>query len=134
MSEESNLVRHAKHELELSGAYKEDPELCDSLVEAVRAFASYGHSGGSAGWSITALDLLLRFKTIAPLTSNPDEWMDVAEYSSAPGEAEGVWQSRRQADVFSYNGGQTWYSLDDPRWHQKLRGWRFRRAVRAGTI
>lgn len=43
-----SLVEHARRELELCGQYAEDPEYSESLIRAVEAFTSFGHSGGSA--------------------------------------------------------------------------------------
>ena len=48
----SSLVEHAKRELELCGQTAEDPAYAASIVAAVEAFASYGHSGGSASVAI----------------------------------------------------------------------------------
>ena len=42
------LVEHAKRELELLGQTAEDPAYAASIVAAVAAFSSYGHSGGSS--------------------------------------------------------------------------------------
>jgi hypothetical protein len=110
LAEDSNLVRHAIRELELCGQATEDPEFAASLVEAVRAFASYGHSGGSAMCGVEMLTQLLRFKTLSPITSNPDEWQDRSVESGTP-----LWQNRRDPAMFSENGGETWYDLDSPK-------------------
>lgn len=102
-----SLVEHARRELELSGQYAEDPAYSESIIKAVEAFASYGHSGGSAMVAREQLHALLGFKTLSPLTSDPAEWMDRSEMSSTP-----LWQNRRDSAVFSTDGGQTWYDLD----------------------
>lgn len=104
----SNLVEHAKRELELCGQTAEDPAYAASIVAAVAAFASYGHSGGSAGTAIEQLHQLLQFKTLSPLTSDPDEWQDRSEDSGAP-----MWQNRRDSAAFSRDGGATWYFVDE---------------------
>lgn len=106
--DESPLVGHARRELELCGQYAEDPEYAESLIRAVQAFASFGHSGGSAMIAREQLHALLGFKTLSPLTSNPAEWEDCSAISGTP-----LWQNRRDPAVFSYDGGATWYSLDD---------------------
>ncbi len=41
----SNLVDHAKRELELLG---EDPKFVEGYINVIKAFADMGHSGGSA--------------------------------------------------------------------------------------
>lgn len=107
-----SLVEHATRELELSGQTAEDPGYAASLVAAVAAFASYGHSGGShSGGShsvaIQQLHTLLQYRTLSPLTTDPDEWMDRSEVSSTP-----LWQNRRDSAAFSHDGGRSWYFAD----------------------
>lgn len=106
-TQESNLVLHARRELELCGQMAEDPEFAESLIAAVRAFASYGHSGGSAMVGVDMLTHLLRYEALSPLTSDPAEWMDRSEESGVP-----MWQSVRDPAVFSEDGGKTWKRLD----------------------
>ena len=103
-----SLAEHARRELELSGQYAEDPAYSELIIKAVEAFASYGHSGGTAMIAREQLHLLLGFKTLSPLTSDPAEWEDRSEISSTP-----LWQNRRDPAVFSTDGGATWYSLDE---------------------
>lgn len=97
-----SLVEHAKRELELCGQFAEDPAYAQSIVAAVAAFASYGHSGGSAGVALHQLTALLRFEALSPLTSDPDEWVDHG----------GVWQNRRDSRAMSGDGGKTWWYVD----------------------
>jgi hypothetical protein len=103
-----SLAEHARRELELCGQYAEDPAYSESIIAAVEAFASYGHSGGSAAVAREQLHALLGFKPLSPLTSDPAEWIDRSEMSSTP-----LWQNRRDPAVFSTDGGKTWYSLDE---------------------
>lgn len=111
---DSELVRHARRELEAIGQFKGDPEFADSIVKAVEAFAAYGHSGGSAGAGIAMLHELLQFHNLGPLTDHPEEWMHVgAQDPRTPTGAGDVWQSRRRADAFSEDGGKTYYCLDE---------------------
>ena len=107
--EDSNLVAHARRELELCGQTFEDPEFAESIVQAVAAFASYGHSGGSAMVAVEMLHDLLRFRPLSPLTNDPAEWNNVSDQSGAP-----MWQSSRRPDAFSEDGGRTHYLLDEP--------------------
>lgn len=104
----SNMVAHAERELRISGQTEEDPEFSQSLVNAVRAFAEYGHSGFSAAYGADALNKLLRFKTLTTLTSDPEEWTDVSEHFPDP-----TWQSVRDPSAFSTDGGKTWHYLED---------------------
>lgn len=103
-----SLTEHARRELELCGQYAEDPEYSESIIRAVEAFASYGHSGGSAMCAREQLHALLGWKVLSPLTSDPAEWIDQSEASGVP-----MWQNRRDPSVFSADGGQTWYSVDE---------------------
>lgn len=104
----SNLVEHARRELELSGQQAEDPGYAASIVAAVAAFASYGHSGGSASIAIEQLHRLLQFQQLAPLTDSPDEWEDRTEMSGTP-----MWQNLRNPAAFSVDGGRTHYFVTD---------------------
>jgi hypothetical protein len=103
-----SLTEHARRELELCGQYAEDPEYSESIIRAVEAFASYGHSGGSAMVAREQLHALLGWKALSPLTSDPAEWTDQGEISGTP-----LWQNRRDPAVFSTDGGKTWYSPDE---------------------
>lgn len=103
-----SLVEHARRELELSGQTAEDPAYAASIVAAVAAFASYGHSGGSAMVGIEQLHDLLRRRTLSPITADPAEWVDHSEISGAP-----LWQNRRDPAAMSTDGGQTWHFVDD---------------------
>ncbi len=103
----SNLVDHARRELELCGQTASDPGYAASLIAAVAAFASYGHSGGSAAVAIEQLHTLLQFRTLAALTSNPGEWYDRSRMSSSP-----LWQNKRDPAAMSIDGGKTWYYVD----------------------
>lgn len=104
-----SLVEHAERELRLAGLMDPDSDYGGAagkaILEIVRTFSAQRHSGGSAWLVVSALEKLLRFKPLAPITSNPDEWMEVGD---------GMWQSTRCPSVFSKDGGKTWYDLDAP--------------------
>lgn len=104
---QSNLIDHARRELELLG---NDNDFNDSIIRAVRGFVSYGHSGGSAPVAIALLNDLLQYKNIAPLTDSPDEWNHIEE--DVAGNAN-TWQSKRNPAAFSDNGGKTYWLVDD---------------------
>lgn len=98
----SNLVEHAKRELELLG--ETDQAFVDSIVNGLVAFAEYGHSGGSASAAIEIINDLLQFKPLTPLTNNPAEWNEVGE---------GVWQSSRNSEAFSTDAGASYYLVSE---------------------
>ncbi len=97
----SNLVEHARRELELVG---EEEEFIEGYLKVIQAFADMRHSGGSASVVIPVLYRLLQFKNLKPLTNNPDEWMYVYH---------DVWQNVRNSEAFSQNGGETYYLLSE---------------------
>jgi len=104
----SNLVSHAKRELEICG---EDPETVEAILKMIDVFASMGHSGESAFATIEILTRLLRYENLSPLTTDPEEWMVISEEVwGAPG---GICQSRRNAEAFSKDGGKTYYLLSE---------------------
>lgn len=108
-----SLVEHARRELELCGQYKEDPEYAESIIAAVAAFASYGHSGGSAGYAVQQLAALLRYEALSPLTDSPVEWRHHGEgVAGVPG---GLWQNVRDSRAMSADGGKTYWLVDDPK-------------------
>lgn len=103
----SNLVNHARRELELLG---EEPETIDGYVNVVQAFADMGHSGGSASVAIPTLQRLLQFENLKPLTNTPDEWEHIAD--DVAGQSD-LWQNRRNGQAFSNDGGKTYTLLSE---------------------
>jgi hypothetical protein len=103
----SKLVEHARRELELLG---EDGPYSASLVATVAAFASFGHSGGSAEIAREQLHTLLAFGNLTPLTDDPEDWHDHGEISGAP-----LWQNQRNSACFSEDGGKTYWNVNDPK-------------------
>ena len=102
---ESSLVRFARKELKLAGMYDEDADygsgvIADHVIALISLFESEGHSGGSAMLTLQLFDALARFKPLTSLTTDPEEWMEVGT---------AVWQSRRNPEVFSDDGGKTAY-------------------------
>lgn len=98
---ESNLVRHARHEMELLGCNEEDIVQMCSIVSA---FADVGASGGQASWMIPVLYKLLCFENLTDLTNDPKEWIQHEEF---------LWQSTRRAEAFSHDGGRHYYLLSE---------------------
>lgn len=108
----SNLVDHAKYELELAGLFDKDSDynggLGEAALEIIEVFAKQGHSGMSASLVTQIVEKLMRYEPLTPLTYAPDEWTDVSEMSSTP-----MWQNKRKSSTFSKDGGKTHYDLDD---------------------
>lgn len=98
---QSNLVAHARRELELIG---EEPDVIAGYLKVIQAFADMGHSGGSAFVAIPTINRLLSFENLAPLTDDPDDWIEVGY---------GMWQNRRCSRMFSEDGGKSYTDVDD---------------------
>lgn len=113
-AEESNLVRHAREELRRAGMFDADadygPGYAEHIVDIVRVVSEGGHSGGSMFGILAILPKLLAFEVLTPITSDPDTWTHIAEEIGG----KNFWQSKRQPDCFSRDGGKTWYFLSDP--------------------
>lgn len=105
---QSNLVDHAKRELEIIG---EEPEVVDAYLKIVRIFADMGHSGASAMFAAPVIERLLSFKPLSELTDDPEDWIHVGE--DIWGEKGGIYQNRRNGEAFSKDGGKTYYLLSD---------------------
>lgn len=107
-AEEGNLYKHAKRELELLG---EESAVVEGYLEMIKIFAKMGHSGASAFIFIHTLSDLMQFKNLTELTDDPDEWIHVGE--EVWGKAPGIWQSSRNSEAFSNDGGKTYYLLSE---------------------
>lgn len=111
----SNLVRHAEFELRRAGLFDKDSDydgmLGQAVLELIKTFSQEGHSGCSAHLTLDIFNKVARFKTLTPITSNPDEWMQVSP-DIMPDGSPTVWQSVRQSSCFSNDGGKTYYDID----------------------
>lgn len=104
----SNLVDHARRELELLG--ETDPWIINGITNVVQAFADMGHSGGSASIAIPMINVLLNQENLTPLTNDPSEW----EFHNAEmWPPTGIWQNRRNSQAFSNDGGKTYWLISD---------------------
>ena len=115
----SNLLEHAKKELELAGydidsPDKEEIETDEDYANAcaknaykmLEVFSEGGHSGFSAKCTLQLFNRLAEFKCLAPLTNNPDEWMKLDPHDTS-------WQSIRQPSCFSDDELKTYYDIDE---------------------
>lgn len=107
--EESGLILHARHELDLvlDEAKKDGDEegirmqqiFNDDIIKVVKAFDECGHSGFSASLAIKYLERLLRFQPLLPLTLEDDEWTEVGINHVENKEIK-VYQNKRASNVF----------------------------------
>ena len=102
---ESNLVAHARRELERIG---EEPATIDWYLSVVRAYTAFGHSGTSAAVMLPMLERLLRFKPLSELTDDPAEWEDRSELNGMP-----WWQNVRDSRAMSHDGGITYWMVHE---------------------
>src|SRR5690606_22149152 len=65
---ESNLVEHARHELEL---IEEDPKVIQTDMSVVKAFSNMSHSAVSASIAISIIMVLLSCNNMPTLTDDP---------------------------------------------------------------
>jgi hypothetical protein len=86
--EPSPLRLHAERELNAIG---ETSPMREHLLHMVDVFSAEDHSGFSASFAASALDKLLRFEPLTPLTGDDSEWMEVGD---------GLWQNIRCSHVF----------------------------------
>jgi hypothetical protein len=101
-------MNHAKYELSRAGLGDQDSDydgaLEGAVLELMDVFEKQAHSGFSAAMTLKLFSELAQFHQLGPLTSDPNEWVNVGE---------GVWQNRRRASAFSRDGGTTWYDIED---------------------
>jgi hypothetical protein len=114
--EDSNLVQHARRELERIGMFDPDSDysgmLATAVMELIEKFAAQGHSGMSASMTMDLFSKLGNFEALTPLTDDKSEWMEVGP---------NVWQNTRQSSAFSDDGGKTYHIVGEnrkwiPRW------------------
>ena len=106
-----SLLEHAKRELKLAGYDISDKgcEMCDdeesfkgyvnscarNAYELIETLSKAGHSGMSIGITLDIFNKLAKWKTLTPLTNNPDEWTQLSEWESVG------YQSKRNPSCFT---------------------------------
>lgn len=108
----SNLTEHARYELTRAGLFDTDADYggahAHQVMKLIETFAEQGHSGASAAITLRLFYDLAQFKPLGPITSDPEEWTNVAEFNGSP-----LWQNKRRSTSFSRDGGTTWYDIED---------------------
>lgn len=100
---DNNFMRHAKTELSYLGMSTEEQEPMLRIIHAF-AVANVHGSNSSVGWYLETLRALLNFENLTRLTDDPSEWIEIGE---------GVWQSKRNMEAFSLDGGESFYILSE---------------------
>lgn len=75
LEEDSNLVAHIRQELPPSDGDEMQEAMNTHIVRVGKLFSLEGHSGFSGAYAIAALEKLLRFEPLRPLTGEEDEWV-----------------------------------------------------------
>ena len=112
--ESSRLYEHAKKELDLAGMFdsQEDAVLAEHIMQLIDLFSDFGHSGSTRDYVVEVFNLLTNWRPLTPLTNDPNEWLKI-EYPK-PELVYQLWQSKRQSNAFSRDGGETFYIVDEP--------------------
>lgn len=100
-----SLIDHARSELALINFGEEDSRV---MVEILEKFFDQWDSGGAVYAVAPILQRLLAGKCLAPLTGEPDEWIE---------HVGGTFQNIRCSSVFKdprFYGGKLAYDIDRP--------------------
>ena len=115
VKEESNLVKHARKELELAGLFDKDSDyngmISKAVMKLIEVFSKQGHSGCSARQVIKIFHRVANYGLLMPI-NKPKE----GEYNIVAGGGIGkdIYQSCRLSSLFSSDSGKTWYDIDLP--------------------
>lgn len=116
----SNLIKHAEREMKKAGLYDADSDyggmIPEAVIELVTALSKQGHSGMSHSLTMAVFNKVANFKPLTPISSDPDEWMEVGNDSRGL-----CFQNNRKPTCFSYDAGKTWYDIDKPLRFRRLR-------------
>lgn len=127
MKRESNLVAHARRELEILGLtptpkpsaldrvlyrlrlkrrppFDYNGAIARSVLDLVEMFAEQGHSGFSGSMTLSMVKKLMNFEPASPLTGEDSEW-NALDYD------EGCYQNNRCGRVFKDADGRA-YDID----------------------
>jgi len=97
-----NLVDHAKCEFGVLGWPGDDEmqeAICDDILALLEVFSKQEHSGATAPYTVNLFRRLAAFEPISPLTGEDSEWTKVSK---------GMWQNKRDSEVFKGSDGAYW--------------------------
>lgn len=91
-----------------------DAHFTENLLAMIAIWIQAGHSGGSAPMAVAMIDQILSYKTLTPLTNNPDEWY---QHGGPDDYGTDFWQNKRRGEAFSTDPLlRTYYMLEDQTW------------------
>lgn len=91
-----------------------DSHFTENLLAMIAIWIQAGHSGGSAPMAVSMMERILSFKTLTPLTNNPDEWYEHGAPDNTPA---GFYQNKRRGEAFTTDPQlRTYYLLEDRTW------------------
>ena len=110
----SNLIEHAKREMQLAGLYDKDSDydgaLGTAVEELIKVFSEQGHSGFSAMRTLQIFNRVANFQHLMPITDDPNDWQNVGDMGSS---GYNTWQCKRNSALFSEDGGKTYHDVND---------------------
>jgi len=103
----SNLLTHARNELDLIGMTADSPDemnrmMREHILTMMEVFANEGHSGFSASYAANALSKLMKFEPLSPLTGADDEWVELDYHDDMK------FQNKRLSRVFKGADGRAY--------------------------
>lgn len=111
----TNSKSHAKRELEILEKTTPDAIVTpfkNEILALCEAFGKSGQSGGSAPFTATAISQavkkLMMLETLAPLTGEDSEWVDMSRYN----DGKPMFQNNRDSRVFKNGKDGKAYFLD----------------------
>lgn len=108
---ESNLVLHAKRELDAVGLVEAHEEYAGAIrkavIELIQIFADQGHSGGSAPMVASLFYKLANFEPLSAISGNESEWFC---------HNDSTYQNVRCSSVFKKGANERAYYLDAIVW------------------
>lgn len=110
----SNLINHARRELEKSKLFSEGDfyggMIGNAVMELIEVFSKQKHSGMSASAVIDIFKKLARYSILSPLECFDDEWIEVSD---------NIFQNNRLSSVFKEGKDGSPYYLDAIIWQEK---------------
>ena len=94
----TNLSAMSKHAIVELSLIKEEPKIVLWYVSVLEAYNIMQLTEEASDHCLETLTRLIRYENLAPLTDEPMEWVKVGD---------DIWQSIRNYDAYSTNGGKT---------------------------